>query len=132
MVSIQDKIAAIKKFKILFVEDEQDLQKIVSATFQKIGFDFHIAGNGKEALDVLVQNSDISLLVTDINMPVMNGLELVREAKKIIPNIKIVIMSAHTEEEFLSEASAMGVNDYLIKPFDFMKFIDIAANYEVD
>lgn len=132
MASIQDKIASIKKFKILFVEDEQDLQKIVSATFQKIGFEFFIAGNGKEALDILVQNSDISLLVTDINMPVMNGLDLVREARKLSKKLKIVIMSAHNEEEFVAQATELGADDYLAKPFDFMKFIDIVSNYQLD
>ena len=130
MASIQDKIASIKKFKILFVEDEKDLQTIVSGTFSKIGFDFFVAGDGREALEIISKDKEISLLITDINMPVMNGLDLIKEAKKISPSMKVIIMSAHNEEEFVRKASDLGVDDYLIKPFDFMKFIDIAANYD--
>jgi YesN/AraC family two-component response regulator len=130
MTSIQDKIASIKKFKILFVEDEKDLQTIVSGTFSKIGFDFLVAGDGKEALEIISKDKEISLLITDINMPIMNGLDLIKEAKKISPSMKVIIMSAHNEEEFVRKASDLGVDDYLIKPFDFMKFIDIAANYD--
>ena len=130
MTSIQDKIASIKKFKILFVEDEKDLQTIVSGTFSKIGFDFLVAGDGKEALEIISKDKEIRLLIKEINMPIMNGLDLIKEAKKISPSMKVIIMSAHNEEEFVRKASDLGVDDYLIKPFDFMKFIDIAANYD--
>jgi CheY-like chemotaxis protein len=94
---MQEKIAKLKAIKILFVEDEQDLITIISDTLTKLQANFITANNGKEAFDIISKTSDIDLVVTDINMPIMNGLELIAEVRKTNDKLPFVIMSAHTE-----------------------------------
>ena len=128
---MQDKIAKLRQIKILFVEDEVDLITIISDTLSKLGANFVTAMNGKEGLEVLKNNNDIQLIVTDINMPVMNGIEMIQKIREDGNDITCVIMSAHTEPEYLKSADALNVKDYILKPFDFIKFINLVAELEV-
>jgi len=120
-----EKIEKIKKLKILFVEDEPELLNIISETLKKMGVTFYTAENGKEGLEILKKHADIDLIVTDINMPQMNGLEMISHIRKSGNDVKIMIMSAYSESEYLKKAKEFGVKDYILKPFDFLKFIDI-------
>ncbi len=92
---------------------------------------FLSAKNGQEALELIEQNRDIDIIVTDINMPVMNGLKMIEELKKRGFNIPVIIMSAHTETDFINKAKELGVDNYLLKPFDFIKFIDLITEMEI-
>lgn len=130
MMTLQEKIAKISKYQVLFVEDEQDLVDIISNTLGKLQIKNFTASNGKIGLEIFRANPEINVVVTDINMPVMDGLEMIREIRKTDQNIKIIIMSAHNESEFKEEAKKLGINDYLVKPFDFMQFIEIISNLE--
>lgn len=130
MMTLQEKIAKISKYQVLFVEDEQDLIDIISNTLGKLQIKNFTASNGKIGLEIFRTNPEINVVVTDINMPVMDGLEMIREIRKTDQNIKIIIMSAHNESEFKEEAKKLGINDYLVKPFDFMQFIEIIFNLE--
>lgn len=120
-----EKIIELRKQKFLFVEDEEELLQIICDALTKLEINYLTARNGKEALDVLAQNDDIDIIVTDINMPHMNGLEMIKKIKDNGNTLPIIIMSAHTEEEYIQKAKEYGVNEYLLKPFDFIKFIEI-------
>lgn len=122
---MHDKIAKLKQLKLLFVEDEIDLLNIITDTLNKLEVNFLTASNGKEALDILSKHDDIDAVVTDINMPILNGLDMIEEIRKTNSELLIIIMSAHTELEYIEKAKAFNVNDYLLKPFDFIKFIDL-------
>ena len=122
---MQEKIAKLKELKLLFVEDEEDLLQIIDDTLKKLNLNFLTAKNGEEALKVLEQNNDIDYVITDINMPVMNGLDMIKIIKEKKYEVGVVIMSAHTETEYITKAEEYGVEDYLLKPFDFIKFIDL-------
>jgi len=126
---MQKKIVKLKELRLLFVEDEEDLLEIISDTLTKLDANFITAKNGQDALDVL-ENTSVDIVITDINMPVMNGLDLIENMKKLYPKIQVIIMSAHTETEYLSRAKDLGVKDYLIKPFDFIKFIELVATMD--
>lgn len=128
---MQDKIAKLKELKLLFVEDEHDLMEIISDTLTKLQANFLTASNGKEALEILKNNQDIDAVVTDINMPVMNGLDMIEEIKKMQSDLTVIIMSAHTETEYIQKAEEFGVNDYLLKPFDFIKFIELITSKNI-
>lgn len=128
---MQEKIQKLRALKLLFVEDEKDLITIISDTLKKLQANFLTAGNGKEALDLLEANSDIDVIITDINMPVMNGLELIAEVRKTNKELPILIMSAHTESEYMRNAEELGVTNYLLKPFDFIKFIELIASLDI-
>ena len=129
--SLQESIADLKKLKFLFVEDEKDLLDIIAETLQKLGINFLTATNGEEGLNILANNDDIDIIVTDISMPVMNGLEMIKEVKKLYPTMNIVVMTAHTESKYINEVSQYGVNDYLLKPFDFIKFIELISEKKI-
>ena len=128
---MQEKIAKLKQIKILFVEDEVDLITIIGDTLSKLGANFITATNGQEGLEALKNNDDIQLIVTDINMPVMNGIEMIEHIREQGNDIACVIMSAHTEPEYLKSAEKLHVKDYILKPFDFIKFINLVNNLEL-
>jgi YesN/AraC family two-component response regulator len=128
---MQEKIAKIREYKMLFVEDEEDLISIITDTLTKLKIDFLTARNGQEALEVINENSDIDVVITDINMPYMNGLELIEKLNEIRPSLPVIIMSAHTETEYIKSAKELGVDNYLLKPFDFMKFIELMASLDL-
>ena len=128
---MQAKIAKLKEMKILFVEDEIDLITIISDTLAKLGANFITAQNGEEGLKALAENDDIQLVVTDINMPIMNGIDMIRKIRENGSDIPCIIMSAHTEPEYLKSADELNVTDYILKPFDFIKFINLIGDLKI-
>ncbi|WP_424689287.1 MAG: response regulator transcription factor [Halarcobacter ebronensis] len=127
---MQEKIEKLRAMKLLFVEDEDDLIEIISDTLDKLDTNYLTAKNGEEALKLVEKNPDLSMIITDINMPVMNGLEMIEELKQKDINLPIIVMSAHTELEYINKAKELGVNDYLLKPFDFIKFINLIVSLD--
>jgi CheY-like chemotaxis protein len=75
---VLDKVKKLQKFKLLFVEDEESLIDIISETLNKLEFNFLIAHNGEEGLKFLEQHDDIDVIITDLNMPVMTGIEMIK------------------------------------------------------
>lgn len=128
---MQEKIDKLKTLKLLFIEDEEDLIEIITDTLNKLQASFLTAKNGEEALDVIKQNPDIDIVVTDLNMPIMSGLELIKELKEDNFDKPIIVMSAHTEIDYINKAKEFGVDNYLLKPFDFIKFIDLVTTMEI-
>jgi YesN/AraC family two-component response regulator len=126
---MQKKIVKLKELMLLFVEDEEDLLEIIGDTLTKLDANFMTAKNGQEALSIVAKNK-IDIVVTDINMPVMNGLELIENLNEKYPDMPVIIMSAHTEMEYIKKAERLGVKEYLIKPFDFIKFIELVATLD--
>ncbi|KAB7885066.1 response regulator [Poseidonibacter ostreae] len=128
---MHEKIEKLRGLKLLFVEDEKDLLSIISDALTKLQANFFTANNGLEALDILKNNPDIDAIITDINMPLMNGLDMIENIREQNIQIPIIIMSAHTESEYITRASNHGVSEYLLKPFDFIKFIDLITSMEI-
>lgn len=128
---MQEKIEQLRKLKLLFVEDEEELLQIICDALSKLEINYLTASNGVEALEVIENNSDIDAIITDINMPHMNGLEMIKRLKESGNELPIIIMSAHTEEEYIEKAKDFGVTEYLLKPFDFIKFIDIIVDMKI-
>ena len=128
---MHEKIERLRNIKLLFVEDEEDLLSIITDALTKLEADFLTASNGLEALEILKANPDIDVIVTDINMPIMNGLDMIKNIIDQNINIPIIIISGHTETEYIKKANEYGVSKYLLKPFDFIKFIDLIISMEV-
>lgn len=129
-----DMIDRLRDLKVLFVEDEADLLEIITDALDSLEVEYYTATNGVEALEIFNANPDINILATDINMPKMDGLELIKTLKKDKNfDIPILIMSAHTESEYISEAENLGINanHYLQKPFDFIKFVKLISNMDI-
>jgi len=105
--------------KVIIVDDEpwilSGLKRMIN--FNAYGFEPITALSGAEVVEYLKKNPlDLDLIITDINMPEMNGLELIKRIREIRPNIEIVILSGYSEFEYARQAMRLGVNDYVLKP----------------
>lgn len=114
----------MEQHKILVVDDEPDLQMLILQRFRKQikdnTYDFCFAENGEDALDMLKDRDDISLVLSDINMPKMDGLTFLTEAQKLNnPMFKTVIVSAYGDMDNIRTAMNRGAFDFVTKPIDF-------------
>lgn len=109
--------------KILVVDDEEDLEMLFRQKYrQKIRsgeYEMLFALNGQKALETLKENPDIDLILSDINMPVMDGLTLLSNTKVHNPLLKTVIISAYGDMENIRKAMNLGAFDFVTKPVDF-------------
>lgn len=109
--------------KILFVDDEKDLKLIINQKYKKQIqtniYEFFFAHNGIEALEVLKEHPEISIILTDINMPEMDGLELLKNVTAMNnPLLKTIIISAYDDMKNIRSAMNNGASDFLTKPLD--------------
>jgi DNA-binding response OmpR family regulator len=107
--------------KILIVDDDLAIRKLVKAFLQQEGFAIFEASNGQEALDVLA-NVKIDLIVLDIMMPVMDGWDFCGDLKKSL-DIPIIMVSAKSEVADRLRGFQLGTDDYMVKPFDPMELV---------
>ncbi len=114
----------LKKLNILYVEDEKDVREFTSNTINNIVNKMIIASNGKEGLEKFAQNPDINLILTDINLPKMDGLEMCEIIRKDNSDIPIIITSAHSDPSFLKKAIDIKVSAYAMKPIDLYSLIE--------
>ena len=104
--------------KVLIVDDSLMMRKILSGALTKAGVKETIqATNGKEAVEILAKDTTIDLVLMDWNMPVMMGIDAVREIRAANNPVPIVMVSTETERDRVMEAINAGANDYLAKPF---------------
>jgi DNA-binding NtrC family response regulator len=105
-----------KKPKILVVDDEDIVRESLGDWLDGVGYDVEIAASGEEALQIIKKKKP-RIMVTDLVMPGMNGIELMNEAKKIVPSIITVIITAHATIQSAITAIREGAFDYIEKPF---------------
>ena len=113
----------LKELKILFVEDEVNISKLLKDALSDYFFSFTVAYNGEEGLEKFKKvNPDI--VITDIMMPNLDGLEMTKEIKKINENTPVVVLSAFSDKEKLLKSIDTGITKYFIKPFDPEEVLD--------
>ncbi len=110
---------AAPKIRVLVVDDEEFLRSIVRERLEIAGYSVEEASNGNEALSMLEGNGPYSVLLTDIRMPVMDGIALLGEWGKRSPGTAGIVMSANAELDTAVQALKMGACDYITKPFNF-------------
>ncbi|WP_151949542.1 EAL domain-containing response regulator [Aliarcobacter butzleri] len=117
-------ISILKNISILYVEDEKDLREVTHEILKSFTKNQYIAENGQEGLELFKKyEKNIDLIVTDINMPILNGLEMAKEIKNINPNIPIIITTAFSNKEYLLESIDIGIDKYVLKPIDIAKLL---------
>ena len=112
--------------RILIVDDEPDLEPLILRRMRRkirAGlYDFLFAQNGVEALESLKEHPDIDIVISDINMPEMDGLTLLEQIRKMDPNIRAIIVSAYGDMKNIRTAMRRGAVDFITKPIDFEDF----------
>ena len=104
--------------KVLIVDDEKIVHHGLQALadWESHGFSLcHVAYNGVQALNVLRQNPDIRIVLTDLQMPKMDGLQLLEEIKRENMDVKTIVLSAHDRYDLIRRAFKLGISDYIIK-----------------
>src|SRR5947199_10450512 len=109
---------------ILLVEDEANVLKMLER-FLAPTYRCHSATNGKDALEVLKNEREIDLVVTDVRMPGMDGIQLIRAVRRLRPYMPAIAMTAYGSEETAVEALRAGATNYLRKPFKTQEFLAV-------
>lgn len=112
--------------KVLLVDDEKDFVEMLSLRLQEAGEKVSTAYSGKECLETL-EKTNIDVVILDIKMPGMDGMETLGEIKKSFPIIEVIMLTGHGSTETAVEGMKSGAFDYLMKPADFD---DLAAKLE--
>ena len=121
-------ISILKNITILYAEDEKDLREVTHQILKGFTKKQYVAQNGQEGLELFkAHENEIDLIITDVNMPVMNGLDMVKEIKKINLNIPIIVATAFSNKEYLLEAIDIGVDKYVLKPIDIAKLLQVMS-----
>ena len=108
--------------KILIVDDEKKMRHILQIILEQKGYRTEQAANGSEALE-LIKKFHYAMVITDLKMPVMDGLELIREIKKIDPDYPVVVLTAYGSIDSAVGAMREGAIDYITKPFEEEKIL---------
>lgn len=104
-------------FPILYIEDDNTTRDNIYTMLNRRFSNLHVAKNGLVGLDLYHKISP-RVIIVDLKMPIMGGLELIQEVRKIDPHIHIIVTSAHSDKEDLLSAINLNVNHYLIKPIN--------------
>jgi len=123
MATIKEIIEITSSYTVLYVEDDEKLAETVITYLSKFFKEVTYAKNGAEGLDVYRQHS-FNLVFTDISMPIMDGLEMSKEIKKINNDQVIVIFSSYSDTDLFVSSADLGIDGYIIKPIDYEEFND--------
>lgn len=112
-------------FNVLIAEDEKPLRDKMTQNVDWAGQGYRVyqAEDGEEALQLL-RDKRIDILITDIQMPRLTGIELVKRAREFVPNLLVVIVSGYGDLEYSQMLSTLGVHDYLLKPFRSQRLLE--------
>lgn len=117
------------EISILLVEDEEIIRTYLQKSLKNIVKDIYVAENGDEGLKLFKKN-DIDIIISDLNMPVMGGIEMSKEIRRFDTKTPIIILTAYHEEDLIIEAiNDGGVNKYLLKPINIRKLKEIINDF---
>ena len=118
--------------KVLIAEDSSVIQNLTRKILEQQDFDIDSAKNGKEVIDK-IQNDDFDIVLMDINMPIIDGMECSRQIRTMEDrkksHIPIVAITGNARNYTMDEFKAAGINEYLQKPLDFDKLVTLVLKY---
>lgn len=120
--SMNELITYGKKIRVLYVEDNEEARQYTLETLNRFFEHITVAVDGIDGLNKF-KNSTYDLVLTDINMPRMNGIEMIRKIKEIDTHASILVLSAHDETDYFIDTITLGIDGYLLKPLDIMQFV---------
>lgn len=110
---------------ILVVEDNPISFKLIAVVLGQVNMDFVHAGNGKLAIEMCESNPDLDLVLMDIQLPGINGLQATREIKKFRPDLPVIAATANTFDEDKAACIEAGCSAYITKPLQFRKLFEL-------
>jgi DNA-binding NtrC family response regulator len=119
------------KIKVLIVDDEPAIREVLEMILQEWGYDVRLASNGAEAKD-LVETYDPEIVISDVVMPQLSGLDLLRALKTGNPNRPVILVTAHASIDLAVESMKQGAQDFITKPMDYPKLRAILKAAESD
>ena len=115
--------ANLKSIRLLLVDDEERFRTTLSKRLAEKGLTAETAGNGIDALKI-VKDRPLDVIVLDIRMPEMDGIETLRQVKKIDAEVEIILLTGHANIESAVEGMRLGAYDYLMKPCDLEQLLE--------
>lgn len=103
--------------KILIVDDDRGILNALKVGLTSFGHEVVVAENGNQALNIIEENKSVDLMITDLKMPGMNGLELIRLAKESKPGFMVILITAYGDDSVREEVRNLGSCGYIDKPF---------------
>ncbi|NLI81841.1 MAG: response regulator [Deltaproteobacteria bacterium] len=113
----------MKEFKVLMVDDEEDFVKTLSERVSMRDLESDVAFDGETALDMLKGKDIPDVMVLDLKMPGIDGMEVLRRVRKAYPQVQVIILTGHGTEKDEEEAKRLGAFAYLQKPVDLEKLV---------
>ena len=112
---------------ILLIDDENLVTESINRLLKKQGYNVTIANNGKDAIEIIkVKDGGFDLIIADIRMPDMNGIEIIKKIREIVKRpIPEILITGYASEENFKEAQGLKVAAYIYKPFDISEFIAV-------
>jgi DNA-binding response OmpR family regulator len=114
----------LKKLTILYAEDEIGIRENIMKTLRYYAKDVYEAANGKKAFELYKENNP-DIIITDIHMPIMNGIEFIKKVRKTDKYTPVVMLTAHTDKKYLLEAIELHMEKYIVKPINTKMLFDI-------
>ncbi len=120
---LDERHASLKRregsLRILIVDDEPDILKILAEALTFRGYDVRLASSGDEALDIVEREDSINMVLLDVILPGRSGVETLKELKQRHPQLAVILMSAVSDNHVAHHARRLGAFDYILKPLDY-------------
>lgn len=110
---------------VLAVDDSETMRQMVKMTLQAGNYQVVLASDGEEGLNKFLSTADVDLIITDINMPKMDGIGLIKEIRARNATVPILALTTESEDVMRKKGAEAGANGWLVKPFKPAQFIDI-------
>lgn len=109
---------------VLLLDDARSIRSVFSEVIRQAGFEAQTASSAEEGLQYIIDHGTPDLIVTDINMPGMNGLEFCKQLRKLNRHIPVLVMSALSDKGLVTQARAVGVDGWMLKPVEPEYFLN--------
>jgi len=124
MKDLNHTVSMTKRVKLLYVEDDKDVRETTLELLSPFFNEIVVAVDGSDGLEKFYEES-IDLVITDVSMPKMNGLDMLEKIHETHPDIPFLIFSAYNEEQYFQQSIELGVEGYLLKPIEFKQFVNV-------
>lgn len=121
-------IDQLSNFTLLYVEDEEGIRSNIFEIFQDVFKEIHLAKNGEEAYKIYTEQKP-DLIITDIRMPKMDGIELIEKIRQTNSKVRVIIFSAYTDLDYMLKAAELHLVKYIIKPVNEEKLVDALESF---